>query len=91
MRNEADRYSSIYLFKYSNMRNEKFKELREALQQSSKFVLGSNKVLQVALGKTDADEYKTNLHQLSELVRGCVGLFFTNLPREQVQCTIDIT
>jgi hypothetical protein len=33
-------------------------------------VLGSNKVLQVALGKTPADELRTNLHQLSERVGG---------------------
>lgn len=35
VRNAADNYSSIYLFRYSNMRNEKFKELREELQAST--------------------------------------------------------
>jgi mRNA turnover protein 4 len=46
--------------------------------------MGSNKMLQVALGKTPADEYRTNLHLLSERLRGHVGLFFTSLPREEV-------
>lgn len=37
-----------------------------------RFVMGSNKLLQVALGKTEADEYRTNLHLLSERLRGQV-------------------
>jgi mRNA turnover protein 4 len=41
---------------------------------------------QVALGKTEADEYKAGLAELSSLVRGTVGLFFTNLPHEEVRC-----
>jgi hypothetical protein len=47
--------------------------------------MGSNKMLQVALGKTEADEYRTNLHLLSERLRGHVGLFFTSLPHDEVR------
>lgn len=47
--------------------------------------MGSNKMLQVALGKTEADEYRTNLSRLSERLRGHVGLFFTSLPRDEVR------
>lgn len=47
--------------------------------------MGSTKLLQVALGRTEADEYRTNLHQLSERVKGQVGLLFTKLPREEVR------
>lgn len=46
--------------------------------------MGSNKLIQVALGKTSADEYKTNLSQLSGRLKGNVGLFFTKLPQEEV-------
>lgn len=35
----------------------------------SRFFLGSNKVLQIALGKTDADEQKEGLHKASEVCR----------------------
>lgn len=45
--------------------------------------MGSNKVLRVALGVDAATEYRTNLAQLAERVRGSTGLFFTKLPREQ--------
>ena len=46
--------------------------------------MGSNKVLQVALGKTSADELRTNLSQLGERLVGQVGLLFTNMSKEQV-------
>ena len=42
--------------------------------------MGNTRVLQVAMGRTEADEYKANLSQLTERVRGNVGLFFTKLP-----------
>jgi hypothetical protein len=47
--------------------------------------MGSNKMLQVALGKTEADEYRANLSRLSARLRGHVGLFFTSLPREEAR------
>jgi len=81
-------YPNVYVFRFHNMRNEKFKELRDALKDSSRFVMGSNKMLQVALGKTEADEYRTNLHLLSERLHGHVGLFFTSLAREEVRLSL---
>jgi hypothetical protein len=51
---------------------------------SIRFVMGSNKVLQVALGKSSADELRTNLSQLSEKLVGQVGLLFTKMSKEEV-------
>jgi mRNA turnover protein 4 len=47
--------------------------------------MGSNKVLSVALGKTPADELRTNLSLVSERLMGQVGLLFTRMSKEQVR------
>ena len=47
--------------------------------------MASNKVLKVALGKSEVDEQAEGLHRLSEHVSGNVGLFFTTLPRREVE------
>lgn len=46
--------------------------------------MGSNKVLKVALGREESDEYKQNISKLSSKIRGKIGLFFTKLPQAQV-------
>ncbi|CAN4110642.1 unnamed protein product [Withania somnifera] len=81
----AEKYSSVYVFSFENMRNLKFKEFRDQLKSSSRFFLGSNKVMQVALGRSVADEIRPGLHKISKLVRGDSGLCFTNLSKEEVQ------
>lgn len=82
-------YPSVYLFQYQNMRNDKFKELRQQVQATGRFCMGSNKVLKVALGKSQHDEQKLNLHLVSDRIKGDVGLFFTMLPRQAVQELFD--
>lgn len=84
VRKAAEDYISVYVFSFENMRNSKFKELRERLKSSSRFFLGSNKVLQIALGRTAADEVKDGIHKASAMLHGDCGLFFTNLPKEEV-------
>ncbi|KAL3161869.1 hypothetical protein ABBQ38_008959 [Trebouxia sp. C0009 RCD-2024] len=66
------------------MRNDKFKEFREEHMDTSRFCMGSNKVLQVALGRQESDEYKQNISELSNRIRGKIGLFFTKLPQPEV-------
>eukprot|EP01018_Ginkgo_biloba_P000217 Gb_22003 [translate_table: standard] len=84
VRQALEDYISVYVFSFENMRNMKFKDLRERLKASSRFFLGSNKVLQIALGRTAADEVKDDIHKASEMLHGDCGLFFTNLPKEEV-------
>ncbi|KAM2375720.1 hypothetical protein ACFXTH_044444 [Malus domestica] len=71
IRQAAEDYSSAYVFSFENMRNHKFKE----------FFLGSNKVMQIALGRSESDEIRPGLHQISKVLHGDAGLCFTNLPK----------
>ncbi|XP_047250084.1 ribosome assembly factor mrt4-like [Capsicum annuum] len=50
------------------MRNLKFKEFRDQLKSSSRFFLGSNKVMQVELGRLVADEIHPGLHKISKFL-----------------------
>ncbi|XP_050377056.1 uncharacterized protein LOC126794389 [Argentina anserina] len=81
----AEVYNSVYVFSFENMRNLKFKEFRDQLKSTSRFFLGSNKVMQIALGRSESDEIKTGLHKVSEVLHGNAGLCFTNLPKEEVE------
>ncbi|KAF7842682.1 mRNA turnover protein 4-like protein [Senna tora] len=81
----AEKYSSVYVFSFENMRNQKFKEFRDQLKSTSRFFLGSNKVMQVALGHSAADEIRPGLYKVSKLLRGNTGILFTNLPKEEVE------
>lgn len=68
IRDAAEKYSSLYVFSFENMRNLKFKEFRDQLKSSSRFFLGSNKVMQVALGRSASDEIKPRLYKVSKVV-----------------------
>lgn len=84
IRQAAEEYSAVYVFTYENMRNLKFKEFREKLKSTSRFFLGSNKVMQISLGRSVADEIRPGLHKVSKLLHGNSGLLFTNMPKEEV-------
>lgn len=84
VRQALEDYISVYVFSFENMRNVKFKDLRDRLKGRSRFFLGSNKVLQIAVGRTVSDEVKDGIHKASEMLHGECGLFFTNLPKEEV-------
>jgi len=81
-------YASVYVFRCANLRNNTFKDLKADLRDTSRFFMGSNKVLQVALGKGPEDEQSDNLHKVSEHVKGHAGLVFTNLTKEDLESTM---
>ena len=70
VRDAVETYPSVYVFKYKDMKNISFKALRDKLRESSRFFLGSNKVLQVALGREASDEVRENISELSKHVKG---------------------
>ncbi|KAJ0068899.1 hypothetical protein NL108_014002, partial [Boleophthalmus pectinirostris] len=84
LRKCADTYRNLFIFSVANMRNNKLKDVRTAWKHS-RFFFGKNKVMMVALGKRDTDEYKDNLHKVTKHLRGEVGVLFTNKTKEEVQ------
>uniref|UniRef100_UPI00358DE9AE mRNA turnover protein 4 homolog isoform X2 n=1 Tax=Myxine glutinosa TaxID=7769 RepID=UPI00358DE9AE len=83
LRTSVDTYKFLYTFSVENMRNNKLKALRESWQHS-RFFLGKNKVMMVALGKDAASEYRKGLHKISRRLKGEVGLLFTNRTKDEV-------
>lgn len=79
-----DIYQNLFIFSVANMRNNKLKDIRTAWKHS-RFFFGKNKVMTVALGKGQTDEYKDNLHKVSKYLRGEVGALFTNKTKDDVQ------
>ncbi|THG05943.1 hypothetical protein TEA_022600 [Camellia sinensis var. sinensis] len=84
IREEIEKYNSVYVFSFENMRNLKFKEFRDKLKSSSRGgqlygLILCTKTYLAAL----CDSSTTFGHQ--RLIRGDSGLCFTNLPKEEVQ------
>lgn len=87
IRDTIDNHKSIYLFSFENMRSNKFKNIRmhfRANKNNSRIILGKNKLLQIALGRTPEEEYSDNLRHVAKLVTGSVGLLITSLDRSEV-------
>lgn len=84
----CDKYKHIFLFSVHNMRNTHLKEVRQSWS-GSRFYFGKNKVMALALGRTQEDEYKDNLHKLSNQLRGQSGLLFTNKSKKEVLSYFD--
>ncbi|XP_053171198.1 mRNA turnover protein 4 homolog [Scomber japonicus] len=80
----VDTYRHLFIFSVANMRNNKLKDIRTAWKHS-RFFFGKNKVMMVAMGKGETDEYKDNLHKVSKHLRGEVGVLFTNKTKDEVQ------
>eukprot|EP01104_Vermistella_antarctica_P005473 TRINITY_DN15_c1_g1_i1.p1 TRINITY_DN15_c1_g1~~TRINITY_DN15_c1_g1_i1.p1 ORF type:complete len:228 (+),score=83.70 TRINITY_DN15_c1_g1_i1:25-684(+) len=78
-----DEYKNVFVFTTNHMRNAKLKQVREDWK-GSRFFLGKNKVMQIALGRTEELEYKTGLHHMSKLVTGTRGILFTNETKTKV-------
>uniref|UniRef100_A0A6U3AJ90 Ribosome assembly factor mrt4 n=1 Tax=Lotharella globosa TaxID=91324 RepID=A0A6U3AJ90_9EUKA len=84
VRDLVDEFSHIYLYQVENMRNSAFKDLR-ILWPHSRFIFGRNKLMMVALGVDEEDEYRTGLAQLAKGITGTCGLLFTNRESKEVR------
>ncbi|KAL9179176.1 hypothetical protein ACHAXT_008466 [Thalassiosira profunda] len=101
VREAIDASDRVYLFSYENMRSNHFKDVRlhfrggsnkDAMSDGNdgggsegRIFLGKNKLLQIALGRTPEDEYADNLHRLSKVLSGSVGILCTTQPAKDVE------
>lgn len=72
-----ENYKYCYAFTHKNMTTMPMQELRNFFSEC-KFVIGKNKVLQVALGRNEEESYKPNSYQLSKFLSNSCGLFFSD-------------
>lgn len=77
LREAMDKYAYIYVLNVENMRNLFLKEIRQAWV-GSKIVFGRTKLMQKVIGHTEEDEYLENSHELAPIIKGDVGLLFTD-------------
>ncbi|CAN6888004.1 unnamed protein product [Brassica oleracea var. botrytis] len=85
IREAVEKRTSVYVFSFENMRNIKFKEFRNQFRHNGRFFLGSNKVMQVALGRSASDEIRPGIFKVSKLLHGDAGLLVTDMPKEEVE------
>lgn len=84
----VDEYPNVYVFSFANLRSKLLKEVRMDFREDSRFFMGKNKVMILALGKTAEDEYQDNLRQVSKCLRGQVcGLISLLLLWVSVTCS----
>ncbi|TYZ68211.1 hypothetical protein PybrP1_012987 [[Pythium] brassicae (nom. inval.)] len=83
VREAVDAYDSVFAFSFVNMRTNHFKDVRMEFRDS-RFFLGKNKVMKVALGRSPEEEYADSLAKLSHDLNGNVGLLFTNKSKDEV-------
>ena len=77
-----DEYKHAYVVSFENIRAGPFKTLAHKLRDDTKFFLGKNKVVQVALGKSPETEIADNSHLLSKYMRGQVCLALSNKTKD---------
>jgi len=70
------------------MSTNNFKSLREALPDS-KFLMGKNKVIGVALGHDEETSYRPHTYRIAADLKGHCTLFFTNRTREECEEIFD--
>ncbi|EOA37073.1 hypothetical protein CARUB_v10010201mg [Capsella rubella] len=85
IREAVEKYSSVYVFSFENMRNIKFNEFRQQFKHNGRFFLGSNKVMQVALGRDASTEIRSGIYNVSKLINGNAGLLVTDMPKDEVE------
>jgi mRNA turnover protein 4 len=80
-----DAYAHVYVFAVHNMRVEKMNRVRERFKGTTRFFMGKNKVMAVALGRSHELEYKPRLASVAEHLLGNCALMCSNEALGDVQ------
>ena len=84
LRDAVSEYQHVFVFGFDQMRSNLFKQLRAELQ-TSRIFLGKNKVMALALGRNERDEFMTDLCKVGAQLHGQRGLLFTDAAPAEVQ------
>ena len=84
IRESIDEFDHIVSFQVRNVRSNFMREVRQHFQGKGRFYFGKNKLMQIALGRDPETEYKAGLAEMAQTLIGRCGLFFTNLPLDEV-------
>jgi len=77
------KYNNAFVFTHEHMTTLPFRQIQTSWKDA-KFFLGKNKLMKLALGRTEDDSFKLNSHMLSEHLSGHCGLLLTNKTKEEV-------
>ena len=66
LRASMDGFDSLFHLKFENLRSSRMRNIRMDWKESRLF-LGKNSVAKIALGRTEEEEYKENLHLISQV------------------------
>ncbi|GFY46004.1 mRNA turnover protein 4 homolog [Trichonephila inaurata madagascariensis] len=83
IQSNVENFAHVFIFSVNDMRNNKMKSIRDQWKHS-RFCIGKNKIMAKALGLTEEDEFRLNLHKIGQQLKGERGLLFTNQPVEEV-------
>jgi mRNA turnover protein 4 len=84
IREAAAHYRHVITFAVSNMRNNNFKDLRQALPDTRIF-MGKCKIMSMALGIDEESECRDGIHLITNYLKGAaVGLLFTNHDSDKI-------
>jgi mRNA turnover protein 4 len=85
IREAVEEYPHVYTFQVKNLRTNLLQQVREDRREDSRFFLGNNKVMGVALGKDADSAIAPNLHKLGPFLTGLSGLLFTKMPKKELK------
>ena len=85
VREAVEEFKNAYVVSYESMRSGPFKVIANQWRSDSRFFLGKNKVIQVALGRQPEEEPADNTHLLSRYMRGNVCLLLSNRGKDALE------